>query len=114
MVFTSLDFVLFFAVVYAVYRVLPHRPQNWFLLAASYYFYGSWDWRFLSLLLGSTVVDFFVGRYLGRETAQGKRRTALVLSLIFNLGMLGFFSTSSSSKKAWPRWARGPAGISIR
>ena len=91
MVFTSLDFVLFFAVVYAVYRVLPHRPQNWFLLAASYYFYGSWDWRFLSLLLGSTVVDFFVGRYLGRETAQGKRRAALVLSLIFNLGMLGFF-----------------------
>ena len=91
MVFTSLDFVIFFAVVYAIYRVLPHRPQNWFLLAASYYFYGSWDWRFLSLLVGSTVVDFLVGRYLGRETAPGRRKAALVLSLVFNLGMLGFF-----------------------
>jgi D-alanyl-lipoteichoic acid acyltransferase DltB (MBOAT superfamily) len=91
MVFTSIDFVVFFAVVYALYRVLPHRGQNWMLLAASYYFYGSWDWRFLSLLLGSTIVDYSVGRYLGRESAPAKRRLALVLSLVFNLGMLGFF-----------------------
>ena len=61
------------------------------LLLASYYFYGSWDWRFLSLLIGSTVVDYSVGRYLDREAAPRKRRTALVLSLVFNLGMLGFF-----------------------
>ena len=91
MVFTSLHFVAFFAAVYALYRVLPHRAQNWMLLAASYYFYGSWDWRFLSLLLGSTVVDFLVGRYLGRTEAPGRRKLALVLSLVFNLGMLGFF-----------------------
>jgi alginate O-acetyltransferase complex protein AlgI len=90
-VFTSLHFALFFAVVYALYRALPHRGQNWMLLAASYYFYGSWDWRFLSLLLGSTVVDFLVGRYLGRETVPGRRRLALILSLVFNFGMLGFF-----------------------
>jgi D-alanyl-lipoteichoic acid acyltransferase DltB (MBOAT superfamily) len=91
MVFTSLNFFLFFAVVYALYRALPHRPQNWLLLAASYVFYGFWDWRFLSLLLGSTVVDFLVARYLGRETVPGKRRLALILSLVFNFGMLGFF-----------------------
>jgi alginate O-acetyltransferase complex protein AlgI len=91
MVFTSLDFAVFFTVVYALYRVLPHRWQNWMLLAASYYFYGSWDWRFLSLLVGSTVVDFFVGRYLGREIDAARRRIALILSLVFNLGMLGFF-----------------------
>ena len=91
MVFTSLDFVAFFAVVYAMYRVLPHRAQNVMLLLASYYFYGSWDWRFLSLLIGSTVVDYSVGRYLDRETSPRKRRMALVLSLVFNLGMLGFF-----------------------
>lgn len=91
MVFTSIDFVLFFAVVYALYRVLPHRQQNWMLLAASYLFYGWWDWRFLSLLIGSTVVDYSVARYLGREQSPGKRRTALILSLVFNLGMLGFF-----------------------
>ena len=91
MVFTSLDFVAFFAVVYALYRVLPHRGQNVMLLLASYYFYGSWDWRFLSLLIGSTVVDYSVARYLGSETSPAKRRMALVLSLVFNLGMLGFF-----------------------
>ena len=91
MVFTSLHFVVFFVAVYAVYRLLPHRGQNWWLLAASYYFYGSWDWRFLSLLIGSTLVDFFVGRYLGRETDPARRKRALILSLVFNLGMLGFF-----------------------
>jgi D-alanyl-lipoteichoic acid acyltransferase DltB (MBOAT superfamily) len=94
MVFTSLHFVVFFIVVYALYRALPHRWQNWMLLAASYYFYGSWDWRFLSLLIGSTVVDFLVGRYLGRPDAEvtpRRRRLALVLSLVFNFGMLGFF-----------------------
>jgi alginate O-acetyltransferase complex protein AlgI len=91
MVFTSLDFVAFFAVVYALYRLLPHRGQNVMLLLASYYFYGSWDWRFLSLLIGSTVVDYSVGRYLDREASPHKRRFALVLSLVFNLGMLGFF-----------------------
>jgi len=91
MVFTSLHFVAFFAIVYPLYRLLPHRAQNWMLVAASYYFYGSWDWRFLGLLIGSTVVDYFVGRYLGRVEGPGRRRLALVLSLVYNLGVLGFF-----------------------
>ena len=58
MVFNSLHFVWFFVVVYAAYRVLPHRAQNWLLLVASYYFYAAWDWRFLGLLVGSTIVDY--------------------------------------------------------
>jgi D-alanyl-lipoteichoic acid acyltransferase DltB (MBOAT superfamily) len=91
MVFNSLQFVLFFAAVYALYRGLPHRAQNWMLVGASYAFYAAWDWRFLSLLIGSTVVDFFVARYLGRVRAVGRRRVALVASLMFNLGMIGFF-----------------------
>jgi D-alanyl-lipoteichoic acid acyltransferase DltB (MBOAT superfamily) len=91
MVFNSIHFVLFFAVVYALYRALPHRAQNWMLLAASYYFYAAWDWRFLSLLIGSTLVDFFVARYLWRAADPVRRRWALVASLAFNLGMLGFF-----------------------
>ena len=56
MIFTSLHFAAFFVVVYAAYRLLPHRAQNWLLLGASYYFYAAWDWRFLSLLIGSTVI----------------------------------------------------------
>jgi D-alanyl-lipoteichoic acid acyltransferase DltB (MBOAT superfamily) len=114
MVFTSLHFVAFFVVVYALYRVLPHRAQNVMLLGASYYFYGSWDWRFLSLLIGSTVVDYLVSRYLGREVDPRKRKVALVLSLVFNLGMLASSSISSSSRTALWRLAPSSDGRSIR
>ena len=77
------------------YRLLPHRGQNWLLLAASYYFYAAWDWRFLGLLIASTVVDFTCARALARTTAPGRRRAFLVLSLGFNLSLLGFSSTST-------------------
>ncbi len=91
MVFNSLQFVWFFLVVYALYRVLPHRAQNWLLLIASYYFYAAWDWRFLGLLIGSTLVDFTCGLLLGRTESHARRRAILCLSLGFNLAMLGFF-----------------------
>jgi alginate O-acetyltransferase complex protein AlgI len=91
MVFNSLNFVWFFLVVYALYRVLPHRAQNWLLLIASYYFYAAWDWRFLGLLIGSTLVDFTCGLLLGRTESHARRRAILCLSLAFNLAMLGFF-----------------------
>ena len=67
MVFNSIQFVVFFAVVYSLYRLLPHRAQNWLLLVASYWFYAAWDWRFLGLLIASTVVDYAVARYLDGE-----------------------------------------------
>ena len=66
MVFNSLHFVWFFLVVYALYRLLPHRAQNWLLLVASYYFYAAWDWRFLGLLIASTLVDYSCARALDR------------------------------------------------
>jgi D-alanyl-lipoteichoic acid acyltransferase DltB (MBOAT superfamily) len=91
MVFNSLHFIWFFIVVYAAYRMLPHRAQNWLLLVASYYFYAAWDWRFLGLLVASTLVDFSCARVLSRTSAPGKRRALLVLSLGFNLTLLGFF-----------------------
>ncbi len=91
MVFNSLHFVWFFLVVYALYRVLPHRAQNWLLLVASYYFYAAWDWRFLGLLIGSTLVDFTCGLLLARTGRPARRRLLLSLSLGFNLTLLGFF-----------------------
>jgi alginate O-acetyltransferase complex protein AlgI len=91
MVFTSLHFVVFFLVVYALYRALPHRAQNWMLVGASYYFYAAWDWRFLGLLIGSTVVDYSMARYIGRTEDPTRRRLALIVSLVYNLGVLGFF-----------------------
>jgi alginate O-acetyltransferase complex protein AlgI len=91
MVFNSLQFVWFFVVVYTLYRVLPHKAQNWLLLVASYYFYAAWDYRFLALLAGSTVVDYSCGRALGRVRDARRRRAILWLSIGFNLTLLGFF-----------------------
>jgi len=91
MVFNSLHFAGFFVVVYALYRALPHRGQNWLLLLASYYFYAAWDWRFLGLLVASTVIDFYCARFMAIQEAPVRRRAALLVSLAFNLAMLGFF-----------------------
>ena len=91
MVFNSLHFAVFFAVVYGLYRVLPHRAQNIMLLGASYLFYAAWDWRFLGLLIGSTVIDFQVARYIGAHPSGRRRRLALVISLAYNLGVLACF-----------------------
>src|SRR4051812_20491918 len=91
MVFNSLHFLWFFLVVYALYRVLPHRGQNWLLLIASYYFYAAWDWRFLGLLIASTVVDYSCGRLLERTADERRRKWLLGASLAFNLTLLGFF-----------------------
>jgi alginate O-acetyltransferase complex protein AlgI len=91
MVFNSIQFVVFFALVYGLYRLLPHRAQNWLLLAASYWFYAAWSWRFLGLLVASTVVDYSVARYLDRQQDPVRRRRVLWISLGFNLGVLGFF-----------------------
>ncbi len=91
MVFTSLHFVAFFLVVYGVYRLLPHRGQNYLLLAASYYFYASWDWRFLSLLVATTLVAYSCGAALGRLDDRRRRKQILVAGVVFNLAILGFF-----------------------
>ena len=91
MVFNSLHFVWFFLAVYLLYRLLPHRGQNWLLLVASYYFYAAWDWRFLSLLAASTLVDFTAARLIERSEAPRRRKLLLSVSLGFNLTLLGFF-----------------------
>ncbi len=91
MLFNSVAFLIFLPVVFGVYWLLPQRAQNVFLLAASYFFYAWWDWRFLSLLLLSTALDY--GCALGIEGSADPRRRRLYLlaSLSVNLGLLGFF-----------------------
>ena len=91
MLFNSTIFLLFLAIVVPLFLVLPQRARTIFLLAASYFFYGYWDWRFLSLLFASTVLDFFVARALPGTTDPHRRKLLLSLSLVGNLGMLGFF-----------------------
>ena len=91
MVFNSLHFAVFFLVFLGLYRMLPHRGQNWLLLAASYYFYASWDWRFLALLIACTGVTYVGGRLLG-GLEDGRKRTLVFLAgLGVLLALLGFF-----------------------
>ena len=61
------------------------------MLGASYFFYGWWDWRFLSLLLLSTGMDYSIGLWLSREAEQHRRRVGIWVSVAVNLGLLGFF-----------------------
>ena len=91
MLFNSIEFVVFFVVVYGLYLVLSHRAQNVLLLLASYLFYGWWDWRFLSLIWLSTLVDYLAGLGMERAPTQKRRKLWLLLSLAFNLGLLGTF-----------------------
>lgn len=91
MLFNSLDFFMFFAVVYAGYLVLPHRSQNLLLLAASYFFYGCWDYRFLSLIALSTTVDYVVAQRIHKSNDPRNRKRLLLVSLATGLGILGFF-----------------------
>ena len=91
MYFDSTVYIVFLALVVLLYWRLRLRAQNLFLLGASYFFYGWWDWRFLLLMGASTVVDYFVGRGLEARAAPAQRRLLLTLSLIVNFGCLGFF-----------------------
>jgi D-alanyl-lipoteichoic acid acyltransferase DltB (MBOAT superfamily) len=91
MFFDTPIYFVFLVVVVAVYWRLSRRSQNLFLLAASYFFYGWWDWRFLILIVVSTFVDFHSARYIDLSTAPARRRLLLTLSLLINLGFLGFF-----------------------
>ena len=65
--------------------------QNILLLFASYVFYGWWDWKFLFLIAASTIVDYFIGLALGNSESAFRRKVLLALSVLFNLGVLGFF-----------------------
>ena len=90
----SLDsamYVVFLALVVAIYWRLRSRWQNVFLLAASYFFYGCWDWRFLLLIAASTCADYFIARQLGRQFSLKQRRLLLAISLIFNFAILCYF-----------------------
>lgn len=91
MLFNSFTFILFFLIVYLLYRNLNHRAQNVLLLIGSYIFYMSWNWKFLSLILLSTVVDYFCGIKVRDSKTDSRKKSYIALSVIINLGVLGFF-----------------------
>ena len=93
MLFNSLDFAIFLPTVFLIYWALNSsvKVQNFFLLIASYIFYGWWDWRFLSLIIISTLIDYSIGFALSKEKNILKRKFLLWISVVINIGFLGFF-----------------------
>lgn len=94
MLFNSIDFALFLPICFVLYWFVFNKNlkvQNTFVLLASYLFYGWWDWRFLSLILFSGIVDYFIGINLQEEKNERKRKLLLYTSIFINLGFLGVF-----------------------
>jgi alginate O-acetyltransferase complex protein AlgI len=91
MLFNSVQFVLFFIVVYGLYLMLRHRWQNRMLLVASCFFYAVWDWRFLSLIFILITTDYFCGLKIYESDSEKIKKRFLLLSIFVNLSILGFF-----------------------
>jgi alginate O-acetyltransferase complex protein AlgI len=92
--FNSLNYLCFFTTIFIVYWFCLQRSrkaQNIFILCASYFFYGMWDWRFLSLLVLSSTTDYAVGIFLDRTDDRKRRILLLSFSLLINLGLLFVF-----------------------
>jgi len=89
--FHSLDFIRFFIAVFLLYWLLPQKRRNALLLLASYLFYSSWDYRFLSLMLISTFANYVCGIRIHESTEPAKRRLYLLISLAVSLSLLGLF-----------------------
>lgn len=94
MIFNSIDFAIFLPIVFILYWFVFQkniRIQNILIVIASYTFYGWWDWRFLGLILFSTIVDYTIGLLLKKQEDNNKRKYLLYTSIFINLGLLGFF-----------------------
>lgn len=94
MLFNSLDFALFLPVVFLLYWFVfrrNHKWQNVLLLVASYFFYACWDYRFLFLLMFSTLLDYFTGIRMAEAKDRQWKRFWFWLSISVNLGFLGVF-----------------------
>src|SRR6185437_7403541 len=91
MLFNSLTFFYFMTITYVFYLVLKHKSQNILLLAASYFFYGWWDWRFLGLIFVSTAVSYFTAIKIEDAPTERERRFYVISAATFALGLLGVF-----------------------
>ncbi|PCI94746.1 MAG: membrane-bound O-acyltransferase family protein [Flavobacteriales bacterium] len=94
MIFNSIDFAIFLPIVFILYWGLSNKNlklQNLLIVIASYTFYGWWDWRFLALILFSTIVDYSIGLKLKTQENLSKRKLLLWISILVNIGFLGFF-----------------------
>lgn len=120
MTFTTATYLLFLPLVFALYwSIRSVRMQNLLLLAASYLFYGWWDWRFGTLMLGSSLIDFAIGLRLAKSERLSSRRCLLGVSFIANLGLLGlfkyfnFFTENFQWMASQAGWEVGPTTLNM-
>ena len=104
MLFNSVEFFVFLPLVFVLYWfVLPQKKvwQNTLILVASYFFYAWWDWRFLSLIILSTGVDFIAGKIIHQSSKDSQKKQFLFISVAINLGILGFFKYFNFFIESW-------------
>ncbi len=104
MLFNSLEFAFFLPIIFVLYWLINRkslRLQNLLVVIASYVFYAWWDWRFLGLIIFSTFLDFYIGQQLKLTTELKKRKLLLIISVGFNLGLLGFFKYYNFFIDSW-------------
>ena len=104
MLFNSIEFLLFLPIVFVLYWFVFDKKlkyQNLLILVSSYVFYGWWDYRFLSLILLSTIVDYFIGLGISNQASLKNKRILLWCSVLFNLGVLGFFKYYNFFIDSW-------------
>jgi len=116
--FVQFEFIVFLGIVVFVNaRIATPTPRKIFLLLASYYFYAYWDYRFAGLLAFSTLLDYSIGRLMDRANRIGYRRILLLLSLVGNLGLLGFFKYYNffveSAQSLMQGWGFGGSTLTI-
>ena len=104
MLFNSIEFLLFLPTVFVLYWFIFNksiRIQNSLILISSYVFYGWWDYRFLSLIFLSTVVDYIIGLNMAKQDSKEKQKSLLLCSVLFNLSVLGFFKYYNFFIHSW-------------
>lgn len=104
MLFNSIEFLLFLPVVFVLYWFVFNkslRIQNTLILVSSYFFYGWWDFRFLSLIILSTLVDYIIGLFIPKQESPKKQKLLLWSSVLINLCVLGFFKYYNFFIESW-------------
>jgi alginate O-acetyltransferase complex protein AlgI len=104
MLFNSIEFLLFLPTIFILYWFVFNKNlkyQNSLILVSSYVFYGWWDYRFLSLIFLSTIVDYVIGLNISNQSSKKKQKLLLWVSILFNLSVLGFFKYYNFFVDSW-------------
>ena len=91
MLFNSISFVIFLPIVFTMYWLLPHRYRWILLLVSSYYFYMSWNVKYVILILFTTLVSYEAAYFIEREPMQTRKKAILSVAIISCMGVLFFF-----------------------